>query len=228
MMRLRLGRRVPPVLWLGTMALIVHLSLSASNCTSPVAAVPTSDWRTITPPKDDVEVTYSTPHGWVGLNHIYATHQALTHRKRSWIPWMMPQVITIFPFGHALEAPENRAPVFYVDHSETAAHIADTGTHEVHLARLISRGKERELRATSGASVFNFDPGFSSRLEIPLKVSALSNAIFTIQPEQPLVDGEYLIVFGPVAANGFEFEINCHREGGASVLRIDAESPAQK
>jgi hypothetical protein len=59
-----------------------------------------------------------------------------------------------------------------------------------------------------------------------LKVSPLSNAIFTIQPEQPLVDGEYLIVFGPVAANGFEFEINCRREDGASVLRIDA--PAQK
>ena len=30
------------------------------------------------------------------------------------------------------------------------------------------------------------------------------------------------------AASGFEFEINCRREGGASVLRIDADSPAQK
>jgi len=215
-------------LWLGAMGLISHRPLGTSNCTNPVAAVTTSEWRTITPPKDDVEVTYITPHGWVGLNHIYATHQALRHRIRSFIPWMMPQVITVFPFAHALEAPANRMPLFYVDHSETAAHIADLSPHEVHLARLISQGKDREFEATSGASVFNFDPGFSSRLEIPLKVSALSNAVFAIQPEQRLADGEYIIVFGPVAASGFEFEINCDREAGTSMLQIDAESQEKK
>ncbi len=227
-MRVRLRQTVPLVLGLGAVALILHLPGSASNCTNPVAAMPTSDWRTITPPKDDVEVTYSTPHGWVGLNHIYATHQALRHKRRSLIPWMMPQVVTVFPFSHALEAPENRVPLFYVDHSDTAAHIADLSNHEIHLARFITRGKERELTATSGASVFNFDPGFSPHLEIPLNVSALSNDILTIQPERPLADGEYIIVVGPVAASGFEFEINCSREGGNSLLRIDAESPKQK
>ena len=113
----------------------MHLSLMAANCTNPVTAVPTTAWQTITPPREEVEVVYDAPVGWVGLNHIYAANQVLKHRRRSFIPWMMPQVFTVFPFSHALEAPQNRSPMFYVDHSDTAAHIADLSAHEVHLVR---------------------------------------------------------------------------------------------
>jgi hypothetical protein len=211
----------PAALLLGT---LLSYPLGALDCTNPVSAVPTSEWRTITPPKEDVEVVYVAPIGWVGLNHIYATHQILTHRKRSLIPWMMPQIVTVFPFTHALEAPANRRPLFYVDHSDTAAHIADLSPHEVHLVHLRPRGKVRELEVTSGASAFNFVPGFSSHLEMPLKVNALSDTVFTIQPEQQLADGEYMIVFGPIAAGGFEFEINCLRNLRPPMPHIDAES----
>jgi hypothetical protein len=217
-------RLYPTALLLGIMNLPAHLSLGAANCTNSVAAVSTADWRTITPPKEDVEVVYTSSYGWVGLNHIYATGQVLKHRRRSLIPWMMPQISTVFPFSRALQAPANRMPLFYVDHLDTAAHIGDLGPHETHLVHLRPRGKDREFEATSGASVFNFDPGFSSHLEIPLKVNTLSNTVFTIQPEQQLADGEYMIVFGPVAASGFEFEINCLREDGPSMPRINVDS----
>jgi hypothetical protein len=208
---------------LGAFSLNLNLPLRASNCMNSVTAVATTEWHTITPPKEEVEVVYVAPIGWVGLNHIYATHQLLKHRRRSFIPWMMPQVVTVFPFSRALEAPANRSPLFYVDHSDTAAHIADLSPHEVHLVRLKSGGKDREFAATTGSSVLTFDAGFSSRSEIPLSVNALSNTVFTIQPEHPLSDGEYMIVFGPVAASGFEFEINCLRESGPSMPQIGAE-----
>jgi hypothetical protein len=206
----------------------MHLSLMAANCTNPVTAVPTTAWHTITPPREEVEVVYDAPVGWVGLNHIYAANQMLKHRRRSFIPWMMPQVFTVFPFSHALEAPLNRSPLFYVDHSDTAAHIADLSAHEVHLVRLRSSGKDRELAATTGGSVFSFDAGFSSRREIPLRVTGLSNTVFTIQPQQPLADGEYIIVFGPVADSGFEFGIHCLREDAPTMPQINAEAQKQK
>ena len=224
---MRLCLTAPAALLFAAITLISDLPLGASNCTNTVEATSTSAWRTITPPKDDVEVVYSAPNGWVGLNHIYAIRQVLKHRKRVLIPWMMPQIATVFPFAHALQAPGNSAPVFYVDHTDTAAHIADTSHRETHLLRLRLSGKDRELAATSGASVFNLHPGFSS-VEIPLRVTALSGSVFAIQPEQSLADGEYMIVLGPVAASGFEFEISCVGDRGAPIPHIDVESRKAK
>jgi hypothetical protein len=197
------------MLLVGALSFIMSTPLRASTCTNPDSAVATLAWRSITPPKEDVEVVYQSPFGWVGLNHIYAGRQALTHRRRRFVPWMVPQITTIFPFSHALEAPANGMPLFYVDHLDTAAYVNDSDARAIHLLSLRSVGKERELEATSGAFVFNFKPGFSSRSVIPLRVNILSKNVFTIQPEHRLPDGEYLIVLGPVASSGFEFQISC-------------------
>jgi hypothetical protein len=224
---MRLFLTAPAALLFAAVSLILDLPLGASACMNPVEATSTSAWRTITPPKEDVEVVYNAPNGWVGLNHIYAVRQVLKHRKRSLIPWMMPQIITVFPFAHALQTPANRTPMFYVDHTDTAAHIADISPREIHLARLRLSGKDRELAATSGGSVFNLYPGLSSE-EIPLRVTVLSDTVFAIQPDRTLADGEYMIVLGPVAASGFEFEIGCLVEGGAPIPHIDVESRKAK
>jgi hypothetical protein len=135
----------------------------------------------------------------------------------------MPQIKTVFPFAHALQTPANMRPVFYVDHSDTAPHLADTGRHEIHLVRLRSRGNDRELDETSGAYAFHFHAGFSS-MEIPLKVTLLSDAVFTVQPERDLADGEYLIVLGPVAAGGFEFKTSCLQDATVGMPHIEAQS----
>jgi hypothetical protein len=89
-MRVRLHPTSPVALLCAAMSLISPFSLCASNCTNPVEATSTPAWRNITPPKEDVEVVYNAPYGWVGLNHIYAVHQALKHRRRSLIPWTLP------------------------------------------------------------------------------------------------------------------------------------------
>jgi hypothetical protein len=208
---------------LTAISFLLHLPLFAADCVNPVTAVATSEWRAITPPKEEVEVVYVAPLGWVGLNRIYAADQVLKHKKRSLVPWMMPQVVTVFPFTHALEAPANRLPLFYVDHSDTAAHLADLSPHEVHLVRLRAAGKDRELAATTGASVFSFDAGFSPRTEIALSVTSLSNTVFSIQPAHELPDGEYMIAFGPVAASGFEFGIHCLQQDAATMPQINVD-----
>jgi hypothetical protein len=184
------------------------LGLHAANCTNPVEATRDANWRTISPPKEDVEVVYSSTVGWIGLNHIYAIQQSMKHRRRILIPWLMPQVMTVFPFAHAIQAPANRVPLFYVDHSDTAAHLSDTIPHELHLVRVASYGKYRSLPTSSGAFAFNFHPGFSAN-EIPLTVDPLSDGLFAIQPKRSLDNGEYLIFLGPVASAGFEFRVNC-------------------
>lgn len=165
-------------------------------------------------------MVYASPSGWVGLNRIYASRQTLTHRRRSFIPWMMPQINTIFAFTHALQSPANELPLFYVNHLDTAPYLNGDGAREIHLLHLKSVGNERELETTSGASVFSFAPVFSARSVIPLKVDVLSNSILAIQPGRRLPDGQYLIVIGPVAANGFEFQIDClHPEKPTALVR---------
>jgi hypothetical protein len=223
MLRNRLSSPLAAALWLTSTVAIVPLPLGAANCMNSAEATPTSAWRTITAPKEDVEVVYVAATGWVGLNHIYAKQQILKNKRRILIPWVMPQITTVFPFAHALQAPANRRPLFYVDHSDTAPHLADTGPQEIHLVHLRSSGRDRELAATSGAYAFHFHTGLSS-VEIPLKVTPLSDAVFTIQPERSLADGEYLIVLGPVASGGFEFEMSCLQEVTVRMPHIEAQS----
>jgi hypothetical protein len=206
---------------LGAMSLLLPWAVAAENCSNPIEALPSSTWQTITPPKSDVEVVYLGRIGWVGLNHIDAIQQALTHRKRSLLPWVMPQIVTVFPFSRALEAPANSAPVFYVNHSETAAHIADLSSGEIHLLRFTPRGKVREIEVTTGASVFDFKTGFPSHREIPVSVNSLSNSIFSIRPKERLTDGEYMIVFGQVAAGGFEFGVHCMEKSAPAKVRVE-------
>ena len=67
---MRLCLTAPAALLFAAITLISDLPLGASNCTNTVEATSTSAWRTITPPKEDVEVVYSAPNGWVGLKYI--------------------------------------------------------------------------------------------------------------------------------------------------------------
>lgn len=208
---------------LATLSVFPDRALCDPGCSNPAAAVATSAWPSITAPKEDTEVVYSSPFGWVGLNHIYASRQALTHKRRRFIPFLMPQVNSIFPFTHALEAPANGRPLFYVDHVATAPYLNDASASELHLLRLQPLANERRLETTAGASAFSFAPVYSPHALIPAKITILSNAVLTLQPEHPLADGEYLIVVGPVASNGFEFRINCLRPENAVMPRINAE-----
>jgi hypothetical protein len=146
---------------------------------------------------------------FVGLNHVYADSQNLTHRWRSFIPWMSSDIVSVFPFKRAIQSPASRMPLFYVSHTATALDASKPDAQWVHLVRADTKHNSRVVQITSGWSAFNFHPGFTAREEIPLRFNVLSSAVYTIQPERPLDNGEYLVIFGPSALSGFEFHIAC-------------------
>ncbi len=179
----------------------------------PVSA---AAWGQIPPPSGGITVAFfDDPTVWVGLNHVYADSQKLTHRWRSFVPWMSPGIVSVFPFARAIQSPASRMPIFYVGHTAAALDASQPDAQRVHLVRATTTGNAREVQTTSGWSSFSFHPGFTAREEIPLKFQVLSGAVYTIQPERPLENGEYLVIFGPSALSGFEFQIECpgtHRD----------------
>jgi hypothetical protein len=178
--------------------------------------VSAANWGQIPPPREGVTVTYyDDAVVWVGLNHTYADSQSLTHRWRSFIPWMSSSIVSVFPFSSALQSPATRLPLFYVSHTAAAIEASEPNTRWVHLVHADAKHNARSVQVTSGRSVFSFHPGFTAHEDIPLRFHALSSAVYTIQPERPLDNGEYLVIFGPSALSGFEFQIACpaaHRD----------------
>jgi hypothetical protein len=167
-------------------------------------------WGQIPPPPGGIAVAfYDDATVFVGLNHVYADSQNLTHRWRSFIPWMSSDIASVFPFSRATQSPASRIPLFYVSHTAAALDASEPDAKSVHLVRAAAKQNARVVQTTSGWSAFSFHPGFTARQEIPLRFDVLSSAVYTIQPEKPLDNGEYLVIFGPSALSGFEFQIAC-------------------
>jgi hypothetical protein len=173
-------------------------------------------WGQISPPPGGVTVAfYDDAANFVGLNHVYAHSQNLTYRWRSFFPWMSSGIVSVFPFSRAIQSPASRMPLFYVSHTAAALDASEPDAQSVHLVRAATRRNARVVQITSGWSAFSFHPGFTAREEIPLRFHVLSSAVYTIQPERPLENGEYLVIFGPSAGSGFEFQTACsgaHRD----------------
>jgi hypothetical protein len=197
-------------------SLLARLDAEDGSCKTQSDQVSAANWGQIPPPREGVTVTYyDDPVVWVGLNHTYAVSQSLTHRWRSFVPWMSPSIVSVFPFSSALQSPTTRMPLFYVSHTAAAIDASEPDARRVHLVRADTKHNAREVQITAGWSAFSFHPGFTAREEIPLRFHVLSSAVYTIQPERPLDNGEYLVTFGPSALSGFEFQISCsgaHRD----------------
>ena len=183
------------------------------SCKMQSDQVSAAVWGQIPPPRGGISVAfYDDATVFVGLNHVYADSQNLTHRWRSFIPWMSSGIVSVFPFKRAIQSPASRMPLFYVDHTAAALDAAKPDAQWVHLVRADTKQNTRVIQVTSGWSAFSFHPGFTAREEVPLRFNVLSSAVYTIQPERPLDNGEYLVIFGPSALSGFEFQIACSTE----------------
>lgn len=206
----RLGARSGILLLVGLVLLLPQLPAQDRSCKTQSDPVSAAVWGRIPPPRDGVTVSfYDDAASWVGLNHIYANSERLTHRWRSFIPWMSPGIVAVFPFTSAVQSPPARRPLFYVSHSAAMLDASEPDAQSVHLVRADAKHSAREVQITAGISVFGFHPGFTAREEVPLRFDVLSPALYEIQPERPLDDGEYLVIFGPSALSGFEFKIEC-------------------
>jgi len=82
------------------------------SCKTQSVPVPATVWGQIPPPHDGVTVTYYDGLSWIGLNHTYAGSQSLTRRWRTFIPWMSSGIVSVFPFGRAIQSPASRMPLF--------------------------------------------------------------------------------------------------------------------
>lgn len=198
------------LLFVGLVSLIPQLPAQDRSCKMQSDRASAAVWGHIPPPPGGITVAfYDNAEGFVGLNHLYAHTQNLTHRWRSFIPWMSSDIVSIFPFSRAVQSPACRIPLFYVSHTAAALDASEPDAQRVHLVRAATKHNARVVQITSGWSAFSFHPGFTAHEEIPLKFHILSDNVYTIQPEKPLDDGEYLVVFGPSALSAFEFQIAC-------------------
>lgn len=206
--RIRIVRGI--IFALAVVSFSLQLPAQDKACKSKDAPASPTDSSRIPAPQDGVAVTfYDNADDWVGLNHIFASSVVLTHRWRRFIPWMAPGIVSVFPFNKALQSPDTPMPLLYVRHTATALDASEPNARWVHLVRAYAQRNARVVQITSGQSTFSFRPGFTSREEIPLKFRVLSDSLFTIQPHKPLDNGQYLLIFGPLALRGFEFEIRC-------------------
>lgn len=190
--------------------LVLQLAAQDRSCKMQSDQVSAAVWGQLPPPPGGITVAfYDDAAGFVGLNHVYAHSQNLTHRWRSFIPWMSSGIVSVFPFGKAIQSPASRMPLFYVGHTAAALNASEPDARWVHLVRAATKHNARMVQTTSGWSTFSFHPGFTAREEIPLRFHVLSSGVYTVQPQRPLDNGEYLVVFGPSALSGFEFHIAC-------------------
>ena len=198
------------LLFVGLASLVAQLPAQDRSCKMQSEQVSAAVWGQIPPPPGGIAVAfYDDATVFVGLNHVYADSQNLTHRWRSFIPWMSSDIVSVFPFSRATQSPASRIPLFYVSHTAAALDASEPDAKSVHLVRAAAKQNARVVQTTSGWFAFSFHPGFTARQEIPLRFDVLSSAVYTIQPEKPLDNGEYLVIFGPSALSGFEFRIAC-------------------
>jgi hypothetical protein len=198
------------LLFVGMVSLVSQLSAQDRNCEVQSGPALASTWGAIPAPAGDMIVGfYENSTAMVGLNHVYAESEKVTHRWRSFIPWMSSGIVSIFPSSKAMPSLPSRTPLFYVGHVAAWLCASEHDARWVHLVRADTKHNSRVVQMTSGWSAFSFHSGFTAREEIPLKFHLLSDTVYTIQPERPLDDGEYLVIFGPSALSGFEFQIAC-------------------
>ena len=198
------------LLLVGLASLAPQIPAQNTSCKMQSDQVSAAVWGQIPAPPGGIAVAfYDNATVLLGLNHAYARSQNLTHRWRRFIPWMSSGIVSVFPFSRSYQSPASRTPLLYVSHTPVALDASEPEAKWVHLVRAETKHNARVVQTTSGRSAFSFHPGFPAREEIPLKFHALSSAVYTIQPERPLENGEYLVVFGPSALSGFEFQIAC-------------------
>jgi hypothetical protein len=104
-------------------------------------------WRQIPPPPDGITVAFfDNATVQVGLNQVYADSQNLTHRWRSFIPWMSSGIVSVFPFSRAIQSPASRMPLFYVGHTAAALDASKPDAQWVHLVRADTKHNQRDTR----------------------------------------------------------------------------------
>ena len=178
-------------------------------CHHPAEALVSTDWQSIKPSHFPVEVMFSSPEGWNGVDRVFGTGEHLQARWRSAIPFLVPTMVQSFEGSNTYSPIHNSTPVFYLHATEIASFLPPFDADKVRLLRLTVRHDHRELPVSKGITKFTFAAGSPSHFLVPVGVRRLSQTMMEIKPRDQLAPGQYLIAIGNQENEGFEFEINC-------------------
>jgi hypothetical protein len=181
----------------------------ATECTRPTVATETEKWKSMQAPHFPMEVLVSNPSGWIGLNHIFNEGTRTRRKMIALVPYLAPSFVELFPTKNALEALDNRSPIFYVHVQNSVVLTPMFAPQKTHILKLNPKPESRELEFTSGVSSLTMTPKIPLRNIVPLNVKVLSETLYQISPKAPMADGEYLITFGNNVGDGFEFSVQC-------------------
>ena len=157
------------LLFVGLVSLVPQLPAQDRSCNMQSDRASAAVWGQIPPPPGGITVAYyDDAEGFVGLNHAYADSQSLTHRWRSFIPWMSSGIVSVFPYSSALQSPATRMPLFYVSHTAAAIEASEPDVQRVHLVRAASKHDARVVQITSGglSSAFTRDLPYATRFRL--------------------------------------------------------------
>jgi hypothetical protein len=200
--------------WVSTWLLVMplacgHLFAEGQDCSAPADALPSTNWSTIRPAHLPVETFFSTKIGWSGLNHVSSKEVRVKARYRALLPGVVPSLVQVYPFDHALARVSNSLPVFYVNASDMGSLDPNYNPGLIHMVRMTVTGKTRIFEVTRGITAFNFEPSYPKSAEVPIEAQQLSASVISLRPLHPLPTGEYLITLGGMGNDGFEFGIDC-------------------
>jgi hypothetical protein len=178
-----------------------------SACSQSVGFA-TSKWLEAKPAHRSVELIAANSVGWMGINHVSMSHEIVKRSFSSFLPWGNPQYVQVYPYAHAIATLTNRTPTLYL-------HIADTDDSidklapGIVLAQMRSSGNERLLKVTSGYFTWNAKRNPPVADEIAVGVKVLRDDFAQISIQTPLTNGEYILLLGQGAGEGFEFRVDC-------------------
>jgi hypothetical protein len=93
------------LLFVWLVSLVSQLPAQDRDCKMQSDPVSASTWGAIPPPPGDMIVAfYENATVMAGLNHVYADSEKLTHRWRSFIPWMSSSIVSVFPISKAIQS----------------------------------------------------------------------------------------------------------------------------
>jgi hypothetical protein len=178
-----------------------------STCSQSVGFA-TPKWAEAKPAHRSIELTAANAVGWMGINQVAMSREIVKRGFSSFLPWSNPQYIQVYPYAHAIATLTNRTPTFYL-HIADATDSVDKLTPEVVLARMRSSGDQRLLKVTTGSFTWSAKRKPPAADDIAVAVKVLRNDFAEIDINNPLTNGEYILLLGQGAGEGFEFRVDC-------------------
>ena len=150
---------------------------------------------------------YKTPQGWQKLELLAMAGGGLKHAGKMFVPGLTPQFVWTFRDSESPVQIGNKRPIFCVKELSALANIAGRSRRDLVIVRFDKKKDHRELQTTNGGNMFTFKSGLSKDRTPDITVKALSDGIFMVTPDGDLKPGEYMLTFGALGNEGYDFGI---------------------